>query len=506
VTAWAYYNEIEPAAAHVLRALIAANVIAPGEVDERSIVDVRPDELRGFSQCHFFAGGGLWSVAARLAGWPDDHPLWTGSCPCQPFSVAGKGLGTADDRHLWPHFYRLIAACRPAVCVGEQVSGAAGYAWLDGVRSDLEGENYTCEAFDIPACAVDAPHIRQRLYWVAHSERGESLERRDVAMLGRWAHDAEQTWLGSGDHMGHAESLGRRGRQDDEDGRRRECAPADTGAGERELADADEQGRQRRQLHAERAAERALGPDGVGDAARIAEREPHDQDHAIAGSGQARHVLGRSSYWHDAELRIGADGKARRVKPGIRLLVARFSDSLGRLRAVEREAWERIVTHGESDGDPDETLRILRRAVLAQARRQEAAIGMRVEFHATQILLDFLLCVSATRGGTLEPKLVPQACSEARQRIVRGLWLHRTAGGPPCEWRPDEQLAAESSNAVLALSLVLARLVAPYWEAARDAYAASNRVGMLRIGGNAIVAPLAAEVLGALMDVYGSRD
>ena len=162
---WAYYNEIDEAAAHVLRAQIKAGVIAPGEVDERSIVDVRPDELRGFSQCHFFAGGGLWSVAARLAGWPDDHPLWTGSCPCQPFSGAGKQRGIDDPRHLWPDFFRIIRDARPHVVVGEQVSGKAGYGWLDGVRSDLEGEGYACGAVDIPACSIDAPHQRNRLYW-----------------------------------------------------------------------------------------------------------------------------------------------------------------------------------------------------------------------------------------------------------------------------------------------------------------------------------------------------
>lgn len=163
----AYYNEIDPAAAHVLRHLISLGVIAPGEVDTRSIKDVHPDDLKGFTQCHFFAGGGLWSVAARLAGWPDDRPLWTGSCPCQPFSVAGKGAGADDPRHLWPDFFRLIRAARPSTVLGEQVAGTAGYGWFDGVAADLEGEGFAARTVDIPACAVDAPHIRQRLYWAA---------------------------------------------------------------------------------------------------------------------------------------------------------------------------------------------------------------------------------------------------------------------------------------------------------------------------------------------------
>jgi DNA (cytosine-5)-methyltransferase 1 len=173
-----YYNEIDPAAAAILRHLVAIGVITPGDVDTRSIKDVHPDDLRDYTQCHFFAGGGLWSVAARMAGWADDRPLWTGSCPCQPFSAAGKGGGADDPRHLWPDFHRLIRACRPPVVVGEQVAGSAGYGWLDGVRADLAGENYASRGVDIPACAVDAPHQRNRLYWVA-MEHAARLGRRE---------------------------------------------------------------------------------------------------------------------------------------------------------------------------------------------------------------------------------------------------------------------------------------------------------------------------------------
>ena len=70
----AYYNEIDPYAAQWLRNLIAAGHIAPGEVDERSILDVSPDDLTGFIQCHFFAGIGVWSHALRRGGWPDERP------------------------------------------------------------------------------------------------------------------------------------------------------------------------------------------------------------------------------------------------------------------------------------------------------------------------------------------------------------------------------------------------------------------------------------------------
>ena len=108
-----YFNEIDPYAAQWLRNLIACGLLPEGEVDERSIVDVRHDDLRGFDQCHFFAGIGGWSLAARMAGWPDDRALWTGSCPCQPFSVAGKQAGQTDERHLWPVLFGAFMEARP---------------------------------------------------------------------------------------------------------------------------------------------------------------------------------------------------------------------------------------------------------------------------------------------------------------------------------------------------------------------------------------------------------
>ena len=165
-----YYNEIDPYAAQWLRNLIARGLIAPGDVDERSITEVTPDDLRGYEQCHFFAGIGVWSFALRNAGWPDDRPVWTGSCPCQPFSAAGKGKGGADDRHLWPAWHRLIRERRPPVVFGEQVEAAIGHGWLDAVSDDMEGIGYAVGAVDTCAAGFGAPHIRQRLYWVADAK------------------------------------------------------------------------------------------------------------------------------------------------------------------------------------------------------------------------------------------------------------------------------------------------------------------------------------------------
>jgi DNA (cytosine-5)-methyltransferase 1 len=169
-----YYNEIDPFAAAWLRNLIAAGLIAPGDVDERSIVDVRADDLKGYTQCHFFAGIGGWSYALRLAGWPDDKPVWTGSCPCQSVSGSGKRKGHADERHLWPAFYGLIEKCAPAIIFGEQVTSGDGPEWLAGVRADLEAAGYACGAADLCAAGVAAPHPRQRIYWVANADGGNA--------------------------------------------------------------------------------------------------------------------------------------------------------------------------------------------------------------------------------------------------------------------------------------------------------------------------------------------
>ncbi|WGL99968.1 DNA cytosine methyltransferase (plasmid) [Arsenophonus sp. aPb] len=173
----AYYNEIDPYAAQWLRNLIAAGHIANGDVDERSIEDVKPDDLKTYTQCHFFAGIGVWSYALRQAGWPDDKPVWTGSCPCQPFSAAGKGKGLTDKRHLWPAFFHLICQCKPDIIFGEQVASTDGIVWLELVQSDLEAENYTTAAIDLCAAGFGAPHIRQRLYWLADTH-GDRLQRK----------------------------------------------------------------------------------------------------------------------------------------------------------------------------------------------------------------------------------------------------------------------------------------------------------------------------------------
>ncbi|OMT68755.1 methyltransferase [Burkholderia pseudomallei] len=198
----AYYNEHDPYAAQWLRNLIAAGHIAPGDVDERSIEDVRPDDLRGYDQCHFFAGIGVWSHALRRAGWPDDRPVWTGSCPCQPFSSAGKGAGFDDERHLWPAWYWLIGECRPPVIFGEQVASSAVEPWIDLVRADMEALDYPFGCVPFPSAGVGSPHIRDRAYWMAYANHARSQGRRGMrertAERAAWARGVAG-WLADAD-------------------------------------------------------------------------------------------------------------------------------------------------------------------------------------------------------------------------------------------------------------------------------------------------------------------
>ena len=338
----AYYNEIDPYAAQWLRNLIAAGKIADGEVDERSIEDITPSELRGFTQCHFFAGIGIWSLALRNAGWVDQRPIWTGSCPCQPFSAAGKGVAFDDERHLWPHWFHLIEECQPEAIMGEQVASKDGLAWLDLVSSDMEGTDHTFWAVDTCVAGFGGPHLRQRLYWVAYAGR-KRLERRDVTIGDQRSSLGQAAGSCIPDDMAHTTSLGRT-KHDKFPGSQRETNSNQEGNNSRNSilpsgsGDTDSQGIRRRSAEGDRSQgevrDRTQG-DTVGSSDRVLQglADPNSDGRSKAGGGStargsdgsigngglpsaASAALPTNGFWGDIDWVFGKDGYFRPIEPG----------------------------------------------------------------------------------------------------------------------------------------------------------------------------------------------
>ena len=315
-----YYNEIDDYAATWIENLILDGLIPDGRVDRRSIVEVTAADLSGYRQCHFFAGIAGWALALKLAGWPEGRRVWTGSCPCQPFSQAGKGEGLEDERHLWPHFARLIRECRPPEVFGEQVASKDAEPWLDVVLADLEGLDYAGAAVAFPSASVGAPHIRDRTYWVGH------------------ANDARLEGFGSGHRAAQgqrqgpvrsvAEASGVVGVADD-DG-----FGLESPAGEGLQADAKRNAQPRRgALGVGNADGNAAGRDrGAirGEEAREGGRGRGDD----AQSPGAVVVPGPTNgFWRDVDWLFGRDAKWRPVEPGTFPLVDAFPGRMEQLRA-----------------------------------------------------------------------------------------------------------------------------------------------------------------------------
>ena len=325
----AYYNEIDSKAAAWLKQLIKNGNITPGEVDERSITEVSPDDLNGFDRVHFFAGVGTWDYCLNESGWGDE-PIWTASLPCQPFSSAGKGLGKADERHLLPHFLNLVRECGPATIFGEQVASSevvgseleasfivavqqGGFSkankiakrlvaqkgftfssrWIDDLYAEMEAEGYSVWHTVLGAHSVNSPHIRQRLYWAANSVN-HSGER----SLGRIDGEAQSCEISNRESIAIAgESCG-------------------TGEHVRGRANGNEQRPQGR-ARAERTDKFTVGQDGMVNGLGNAEGERFGEARQLGSRPEERFADAGA----DIEWIYCRDNKYRPVKPGIFPLV-----------------------------------------------------------------------------------------------------------------------------------------------------------------------------------------
>jgi len=352
----AYYNEFDKSAAEWLRELIKEGVITDGTVDERSIEDVVPAELAEFDRCHFFAGIGVWDYSLTRAGWRDgDGQVWTGSCPCQPFSAAGKGDGFADERHLWPAWFHLIEQCRPRVIFGEQVSSKDTLPWIDLVHADLEGALYTVGAADLCSPSVGAPHIRQRLYFVADASvdgwRDRGIARNVGSAAGQESgtkDQSTQTALDScsDDNLAKPVSVGRRGRSDgDSPGNGGEIQTEGRG-GIGQLADALPAGRaERRSESGNRPTAGSGGSGGIVGNSDSERPQRLGADNGTQGRQDSQRPVGlpdgairpgpTNGFWRDAEWIYCRDGKWRpvgTVEPGAFEMADELAADLGCVR------------------------------------------------------------------------------------------------------------------------------------------------------------------------------
>lgn len=445
---WAYYNEFDAGAAAWLRELIKEGHIADGEVDTRSIIDVRPADLAGFTQCHMFAGIGGWSYALRLAGWGDDRPVWTGSPPCQPFSAAGRQEGRDDARHLAPHFISLVGAARPTVLFGEQVAsaevfgkaaGGAGkraggppsWAWIDDLSDRLEAAHYAVGTSDFPSAGIGAPHIRQRTFFGA--VRLADAEREGVRGQPGGQHSA-QAGAGNWEH-----------------------------------------------LH-----------DPVADG---------DADTAPA----ARPLHG---FWADADWLFCRDGKWRPVEARAQPLVDGLPAGMGRVRdPCAKETEGAIEIYAEiTQTRPEEVLRDLCCALAAEAAR-EREVGGLAGLLPPSLLLAFV-CQLAAQGWRLA-ECLPLSRPQKPSGGMRLLWNHEAAAGASRQRGLVGQQPGELADLMHILSPLLARDAQAAWGDAILADAeigfplgtgSPARVARLRGYGNAIN-PHAAALFIAAFDV-----
>ncbi|WP_272974821.1 MULTISPECIES: DNA cytosine methyltransferase [Gammaproteobacteria] len=449
----AYYNEIDPFAAQWLRELIREGHIAPGDVDERSIEDVRPDELAGYTQCHFFAGIGVWSLALRRAGWPDDRPVWTGSCPCQPFSAAGKGNGFDDERHLWPSFQWLIQQRRPPKVLGEQVAAKRTDPWFDLVQADLEAMGYAFGCVPFPSAGVGAPHLRDRAFWVGDSEC-EGLE----GFAGD-GNGGQQPGRISSQQGGSAAPAGSHGGLANSDSSR--CAPRGEGR-------------------------KALG------------YGPSAESDSCAGEMGGADPVPTNGFWADADWLFCRDGKWRPVEPALKQMADGLACAMVYLRDArnDKEKIEEVKDAAADDSRSEEILRAVRDGAAPETVWLQ--IGRQIGFYEATLLFAFLLEHAGKLGRFID--CATQGGSEACSKVLREVRKSGAPTRPSCGRKYTQQRPEKFADALSELPQAGALEVIRTLNGSPLVDGAPARVGRLRGYGNAINAKQAEIFIRTVME------
>ena len=398
--------------------------------------------------------------------------------PCQPLSVAGQRQGDVDQRHLWPAFHRLIAERRPATILGEQVAGKDGREWMAAVRADLEALGYAVGVACLPAAGLGAPHLRYRLFWVAHAASRRSLGSIDRRERDEGGGPQQPPGNGPSGLLAYAERQRVRGEARNDDGApgeisgevRQQRLRPDGGPGAATGVLADAQGN------------RCDLKPGVADLKAGAGIVGIDQP---ANGGRIGWPRPPNGFWSDADWIFCRDGKWRPAQSSILALAHGTSPRLGRMRATE-----------EIDGDAGQG------STAAFLRSVREEVGEEAFFKRIGGLLSVPyeeILQSGVHGAGNGERGLPQSQSQSVQSgqvSEAGLRDVREGGGtnarPSCGREPKKQRAIELDDVMSFLSQTAA---SPLIDGAAfrsgGSFEGKSRTGMLRGYGNAVVLPVA---------------